>query len=210
MLNEFRVDCCYGNWLNARFLSDVFVFPEWQYSKCQNCYAVTPCSFHMELPIHRELNQGGNESLSGHSLWFLVSALTASTQTELGNLLVVGCQAKVKNSDMHHHSAEPLKAEVSQSYFYFWYDSVSLCQFRGTLCQCCNVPYTCAANHSDTGSHSHFLASLLPFIFHFYPPSLSLMLRKCCIDKYTKYSCKFECWQVKIRRYVSHNLKWSA
>ena len=35
-------------------------------------------------------------------------------ETELGNLLAVGCQAKVKNSDMHHCSAESLKAEVSQ------------------------------------------------------------------------------------------------
>lgn len=106
----------------------------------------------------------------------LVSALTASAQTELGNLLVVGCQAKVKNSDMHHHSGELLKAEVSQSYFYLWYDSESLCQFRGTSCQCCNTLCTCTANHSDTGSHSHFQASLLLFIFHFYLQSLSLML----------------------------------
>lgn len=55
---------------------------------------------------------------------FLVSALTASAQTqgELGNLLAVGYQAKVKNFDMHHCSTEPLKAEVSQGDSYIWYD----------------------------------------------------------------------------------------
>lgn len=53
---------------------------------------------------------------------YLVSALTASAQTVLGNPLSVGCQAKVKNSDMHHFPTEALKAEVSQRDFYMGND----------------------------------------------------------------------------------------
>lgn len=74
----------------------------------------------------------GNESLCGSKSGCHISDLSASTQTELGNLLAVCCQAKVKNSDMHHCFTETLKAEVSQSGFNTLQDSVVLCQLKGT------------------------------------------------------------------------------
>lgn len=112
MLNEFRILCCYGNCLNGRCLLSL-----WRIRMLQTAivkmskHDIIALRFisHMELPtIERQTEKEMNHCVA--PFWISCQCFySLRPETELGNLLAVGCQAKVKNSDMHHCSAELLK-----------------------------------------------------------------------------------------------------
>lgn len=111
----------------------------------------------MELPTHGEADWKGNESLWGPNLNFLSVLWQPPPRDRVGQ--PVGGWLPSKSEKLWYASllcwtTELLKAEVSQSFIYIWYDSECLCQYRGTLCQCCNShgPQIAEA----PGSHSHF------------------------------------------------------
>lgn len=129
-----------------------------------------------------------NESLCGSKSGCHISHLSASTQTELGNLLAVCCQAKVKNSDMHHCFTETLKAEVSQSGFNTLQDLWFYASWRGLL-----ILQELLLMHGlltqKSGSHSHFVTALPVLILvslssSFLTSSKWLYRGKCCDNVY--------------------------
>lgn len=173
MLNEFRVHFCYGNLLNGHWLLSQWRILWMVIVKCQNVMLLLHVNLtwnfqHIERHTSKEMNH----------CWALIwiscqCSDSVRPDAELGNLLAVGCQAKVKNSDMHHCSTKPLKAVVSQSDF--WYDC--LCQFKGTLCQCFkhhHILTECTANHSEIRKPQSFSGYFLVVDL-----TLSLGLRFC-------------------------------
>lgn len=131
MLNEFREHWCYGNWLHWHYL--LFQWCSLN-GNSQNGKMWPYCSIFI-------LRRTSDALRDRHiRKWITLIWITRQRSDSLrpdavlGNLLAVGCQAKVKNSDMHHFSPKTLKAEVSQRDYYMWYDSECLCQFEGTLC----------------------------------------------------------------------------
>lgn len=133
----------------------------------------------MELPTHREADREGNESLYSPNLNFLSVLWQPPPRDRVGQ--PVGGWLPSKSEKLRYASVlcwatELLKAEVSQSYIYIWYDSECLCQFRGTLCQWCNT-YGLQITHAS-GSQS-FSGCLSLFMFLSYSRPLLLSLLKC-------------------------------
>lgn len=101
-------------------------------------------------------------------------------ETELGNLLAVGCQAKVRNSDMHHCSAELLNYS-KQKFLRATSTSdmtLSACASLGDFVPV--LQYIWTANHSRTRKsvifwlaltlHASVLLSATAFVFLKVPP----------------------------------------
>lgn len=132
----------------------------------------------MELPTTREADREGNESLHGPNLNFLLVLWQPPPRDRVGQ--PVGSWLPSKSEKLWYASllcctTELLKAEVSQSYFYIWYDSECLCQFKGTLCQCCNTTYIQTTNHSGLRKPQSFSGCLL-FMLLSYSQSLCFCL----------------------------------